>query len=106
MKTFGEHEKLFADCQRRVMHIVGKCLDNIDEAANSIKPEAVSNYMHTLQCVRGGWEGHLTYNGESHLGLATLQRRRREKKGEEGDDGRRDKGSTGFERIGRRTVEL
>lgn len=40
MKTFGEHEKLFADCQRRVMHIVGKCLDNIDEAANSIKPEA------------------------------------------------------------------
>lgn len=42
MKTFGEHEKLFADCQRRVMHIVGKCLDNIDEAANSIQPEAVS----------------------------------------------------------------
>ena len=46
MKTFGEHEKLFADCQRRVMHIVGKCLDNIDEAANSIQPEAVSDNMH------------------------------------------------------------
>ena len=30
---------------------------------------------------RGWGEGHLTDNGESHLGLATLQRRRREKEG-------------------------
>ena len=42
MKTFGEHEKIFADCQRRVMAIVSKCLDSMDEAANGIQPDTVS----------------------------------------------------------------
>ena len=51
MKTFGEHEKLFADCQRRVMHIVGKCLDNIDEAANGIQPEVVGEQASTVRSV-------------------------------------------------------
>ena len=96
MKTFGEHEKLFADCQRRVMHIVGKCLDNIDEAANSIKPEAVSNYMHTLQCVRGGREGR-----------RERKRRREEGEGEEGKGGRgRGGGGGGGEGGGRRGLQV
>ena len=34
---------VFADCQRGVMTIVGKCLDNMDEAAKAIDPNAVSS---------------------------------------------------------------
>ena len=41
---------VFADCQRGVMTIVGKCLDNMDEAAKAIDPNAVSSQHSRAEC--------------------------------------------------------
>ena len=48
MQQLAEKVKVFADAQRGVMSIVGKCLDNMDSAADAINTGAVSD-AHLLQ---------------------------------------------------------
>lgn len=50
IERIGVCMKTFADVDRQVLPIVGKCLDGMTKAAESIEPKSVSIYSISCVC--------------------------------------------------------
>lgn len=59
IERLGVCMKTYADVDRQVLPIVGKCLDGMTKAAESIEPKAVSTQVET--CARASiWDALVT----------------------------------------------
>jgi len=59
VERIGECMRTFADVDRQVLPIVGKCLDGMTKAAEAIEAKAVSSHLDTLRSI--GHVRHITY---------------------------------------------
>lgn len=51
IERVGVSMKTYAEVDREVLPIVGKCLDGMTKAAESIEPKTVSTHAHTCKIV-------------------------------------------------------
>lgn len=60
IERVGESMKNFAEIDRQILPIVGKCLDGITKAAESIEAKTVS-HVHSLTHTNTHTNVHITY---------------------------------------------